>query len=75
MTNYEKIKSASIEELSDILCRTHCGYEKCDSCIVMRKCYDNKRGGVKELGFCDWLRQEFDESLYEGIREHAHYIP
>lgn len=53
MTNYEKIKSASIEELSDILCRTHCGYEKCDSCIVMRKCYDNKRGGVKELGFCD----------------------
>lgn len=55
MTNYERIKHMSVDELADFLCDNECCYmcAFCDRlCKVDEECHE---------GISEWLKQEVEE--------------
>ena len=53
MSNYEKIKSMSINELADFFCdKLHTG---CEGCKFYLDCYQNMNMGI---GIKQWLEDE-----------------
>lgn len=66
MTNFERIKSASLEEIAKIICETHVGWSCCDACIAESICSDNYIRRTGYSGIVKWLEQEFKESKYKS---------
>lgn len=58
MTNYERIKSMTIEEMADEFCGFYEDIEgQCDYCIAKDYC---RWSGGKSNGFAKWLEKESD---------------
>ena len=56
MTNFEKIKQMSVEELAEFICSLMCD-DCCDNrCPASEKC----GGGFMCLGMSEWLESEAD---------------
>lgn len=56
MSNFEKIKSMSINELADLFCdKLHTG---CGNCKFYLDCYQNMNMGI---GIKQWLEDEAEE--------------
>ena len=64
MTNFEKIKSMTLEELADLLCDIACGEEGdgCKTCIAASLCSFGYNG-MKKLLESDSERVKIDELI------------
>lgn len=51
MTNYDSIRSMSVEELAEFLCHVSFVSDSCYGCVASKECDHGK-------GFITWLRQE-----------------
>jgi hypothetical protein len=68
MTNFEKIKAMSIEELSLFLMKVNCAYGV-DCMYGMAECKYPNIDNNCSLCFRDWLESEAEDTLTEAINK------